>query len=326
MKAILLVDIGNPKSTTLADIHDYLQCIYSDAFILPEFAGQQPRYTLDQATASTLQCIDASSVLQTIVETIQTHWQWPATYAYRYGEPSIGAGIQHLLQETNGRLDQLHVIPLFPQRTAVASQAIQTAIQHYIQAFKIPVSIRVQKPYIATLAYQQAIANQLQTYDTTATLIAGFHGSNAELIKKMDTSRITCLSMPNCCENPTPVSDGCSRRQAYALCRAINPKIQPVFLDTLFTNSDTDLHSGIEVLDHVNHTHVIGCLPGWITPSMIQQLDGHYLDTWIQSKTPAAYTRLAHISEAMQYSVIASSIGLTQQSVLGTENGNLVQC
>jgi len=28
----------------------------------------------------------------------------------------------------------------------------------------------------------------------------------------------------------------------------------------------------------------------------------------------------------MQYSVIASSIGLTQQSVLGTENGNLVQC
>ena len=326
MKAILLVDLGSPKSTTLASIHDYLQCIYSDAFILPEFAGQQPRYELNQATISSIVCTDSSSVLDPVTDAIQTQWHCSATYAYRYGEPSIASGIQHLLQETNGQLDHLHVIPMFPQRTAVASQAIQTAIQHYIQAFKIPVSIRVQKPYIATLAYQQAIANQLQTYDATATLIAGFHGSNAELIKKMDTSRITCLSKPNCCENPTPVSDGCSRRQAYALCRAINPKIQPVFLDTLFTNSDTDLYSGIEVLDHVNHTHVIGCLPGWITPSMIQQLDGHYLDTWIQSKTPAAYTRLAHVSEAMQYSVIASSIGLTQQSVLGTENGNLVQC
>ncbi|MDA0944790.1 MAG: ferrochelatase [bacterium] len=310
MKAILLVDLGSPKSTTLADIHDYLQCIYSDAFILPEFAGQQPRYELNQATMSSIVCTDSSSVLDPVTDAIQTQWHCPATYAYRYGEPSIASGIQHLLQETNGQLDHLHVIPMFPQRTAVASQAIQTAIQHYIQAFKIPVSISVQKPYIATQAYQQAIAGQLQAYDASTPIVAGFHGASTDLIKKMDPSRITCLSKPNCCENPTPVSDGCFRRQAYALCQAISPRVYPVFLDQLFMESDAKHTPSRDPFNSIQHSDSVRFLPGWMTPSIIQQLDSHYLATWIQPKSPATSTHLPNWSEAMHYQVILSSIGL----------------
>jgi protoheme ferro-lyase len=310
MKAILIVDIGTPASTAVADIYDYLNCLYSDPFILPEFAGQAPRYQLSDVNVSNLTSVDASPILQRVVDAIQTQWQWPATYAYRYGDIGITRGIQYLLQETNGQLDHLHIIPLFPQRTALASQSIKTAMHHYISPFKIPMSLTVQKPYITTAAYQLAIAEQLKQYDQHMAVIAGFHGASVDLIKKMDPTRITCLSKPNCCENPSPVSDGCSRRQAHALCNAIDTRIQPVFLDHLFVESDAYLDSSMKGRDLLDSRNTVGLIPNWITPSITQQLDSHYLDCWVQSKCQTNYTRLPNLSPDAQYQVIVSSIGL----------------
>ena len=315
MKAVLIVDIGSPTSTTIADIQAYLDAIYSDAFILPEFSGQRPRYSLTDSGLLNVSQTNASSVLARVVDRIQSDWHCPATYAYRYGEPSIGAGIQYLLQETNGRLEHLHIVPLFAQRTAFASQTVQAAMATYIKPFKIPLSISVEKPYISTPAYYQAIAAQVREHELTASdIVAGFHGTNPELIKKMDPSRITCLSKPNCCENPTPVSDGCSRRQAYALCGAIHSQIQPVFLDALFLASDTNRSMSLTR----NQPNILTILPGWITPSVLQALDGHYLDARLQPSTSGTYTRLPTLSEASQYAIITASLGLKSAEVSGT--------
>ncbi len=316
MKAVLIVDIGSPTSTTIADVHAYLDAVYSDAFILPEVSGQSPRYSLTDSVLFDLSQSDGSSVLSRVVDRIQSDWYCPATYAYRYGEPSIGAGIQYLLQETNGQLDHIHVVPLFAQRTAFASQTIQAAMATHIKPFKIPLSISVEKPYVSTPAYYQAIAAQVRDHELdTSEIVAGFHGASPELIKKMDPSRITCLSKPNCCENPTPVSDGCSRGQAYALCGAIHSQIQPVFLDALFMTSDTTNRP--KSLTR-NQPNILTILPGWITPSVLQALDGQYLDAWLQPSTSGTYTRLPTLSEASQYAIISASLGLQSAEVSGT--------
>jgi ferrochelatase len=214
--ALLLVNLGSPASTEVADVRRYLNQFLMDPYVIDlpwpvrRLLVSLILWKRPAASAHAYASIwwDEGSPLVALSRPLQTQMQvqWrhgPVELAMRYCEPSIES---ELLRLASQGIRQVTLAPLYPQFadstvTTVIEEAKRVVREHQLaMQFAILQPFYQQPEYIAALA-ESAKPHLQAGFDH---LLLSFHGLPERHLHKLDPTGWQCLKGPDCCRNATP--------------------------------------------------------------------------------------------------------------------------
>ncbi len=193
---VLLVNLGTPDSSSVADVRRYLDQFLSDPRVIetprliwwPILHGIILRIRPRRSAAAyrTIWTEQGSPLLhlsRRLSEGLQgyldTHSDRPTrvVLAMRYGNPSIADGLE-ILRQTGVR--RLLVIPLYPQYSATTTASVFDAVTAELQRWRRIPELRFVNQYESDPHYISAlettIRNHWQEYGAPDRLLFSFHG------------------------------------------------------------------------------------------------------------------------------------------------------
>lgn len=224
--ALLLANLGSPRSTSVTDVRNYLNQFLMDPYVI-DIPWPLRRLLVSlilisrpaksaEAYAS-IWWPEGSPLIvisEQLTDAVRPLWpHGPVSLAMRYGEPSISTRLLELVKQG---VKTVTFAPLYPQ---FADSTTTTAIQEAEQCIKkhnLPLKLNIVPPFYADPAYIQALAKSAaaeleQGFDH---LLLSFHGLPESHLKKLDPTGSHCLSDKSCCETaPSAVLDSCYRAQ-----------------------------------------------------------------------------------------------------------------
>ncbi|MBU3664694.1 MAG: ferrochelatase [Chthoniobacterales bacterium] len=224
-KAILLLNLGSPKSTRTSDVRAYLREFLSDPRVLDTNAILRaivlnlfilPFRPRKSAAAYASIWTDKGSPLIVMSERqrelLQAKLDAPVHLAMRYGAPSVPEVMKKI---AHAETEELFLVPLYPHyamssyETAVVQAMEEAARQRPAMKVALLQPFYDDPDYIGALA--DATAPRLQgDYDT---LVFSYHGVPERHLRKSDPSHAHCLTVPDCCHCEHPAHATCYRHQ-----------------------------------------------------------------------------------------------------------------
>jgi ferrochelatase len=238
-RGVLLLNLGTPDSPSPRDVATYLREFLMDPYvvdipwilrwilvnilILPrrkkssaelyqkiwsQQRGSPLRYHLD----------DLGELLGKKLEPgVAVSW------AMRYGSPSIEASLRHLSQ-AHPDLQELLVIPLYPQYSLAASESSIQKTREIAKKLGFKPTLHFLPPFFHRKEFISAFAQMARPavnqgiYDH---VIFTFHGLPERQIKRCDLGGVHCLASEQCCDTLVTQNQNCYRAQCYATARAL---------------------------------------------------------------------------------------------------------
>jgi len=229
--AVLLVNLGSPDSPSVRDVRRYLDEFLMDPrvmdvpWLLRRWIVGMILINRPKQSAHAYQSIwtPEGSPLIVISRNVQRKLQerlgLPVELAMRYQNPSIPDTVRRLAR---AGVDRLHLIPLFPH---YAMSSYETAVERVkeVVAREAPqIRLTVEPPYYQDPDYIRALVESARPwlekgYDH---LLFSFHGVPERQIRKSDPTGRHCLSVPDCCQIPSPAHATCYRHQCFRTAEA----------------------------------------------------------------------------------------------------------
>ncbi|HVW20824.1 MAG TPA: ferrochelatase [Opitutaceae bacterium] len=233
-RAVLLVNLGSPDSTSIPDVRRYLREFLGDPRVLDinpvlrwlllegSILRKRPR---DTAHAYASVWTKEGSPLIVTSLSVQRKLQGalgagtPVYLAMRYGNPSIGSVLARMAADG---IDEALLFPQYPHY-AMASWETVTAKAEEERSRRAPrMKLPCVQPFYADPDYIEALwavsAPALaQPHDH---LLFSYHGLPARHMRKADPTGCHCLRSPDCCTTPSPAHATCYRAQVFATTRA----------------------------------------------------------------------------------------------------------
>ncbi len=228
--AILLVNLGTPRSPTLTSVFRYLNEFLTDPRVidLPWWRrqllvrGTIVPLRLRQSTHSYQRIwteegsplmIYGLRVKKLLQEALGEAFH--VELAMRYQEPSIEKGLQNLMQQ---QPDRLIILPLFPQYASATTGSVHQKVMELLSLYtEIPhvtfISQFANHPAFHEALCQVAAEKPLDAYDH---ILFSYHGLPERQLKKADAG---CLS-GDCCQK----SRSCYRAQCFDTTRGVVEK------------------------------------------------------------------------------------------------------
>lgn len=224
-KAILLLNLGSPKSTKTADVRSYLREFLSDPRVLDTNAIIRalvlnlfilPFRPKRSAAAYASVWTDRGSPLVVMSERqrelLASKVDVPVHLAMRYGEPSVPDVMRKIAGDGT---DDLFLVPLYPH---YAMSSYETAVVQAMEEAarqKPEMKVTLLQPFYEDPAYIAALADATaphleESYDT---LVFSYHGVPERHLRKTDPSHAHCLVVPDCCHCEHPAHATCYRHQ-----------------------------------------------------------------------------------------------------------------
>ena len=238
MKGVLLVNLGSPDSTDPKDVKRYL-----DEFLMDPRVIDVPRWarillvrgiilnTRPKQSAAAYQKIwwEEGSPLIVISERLQKKIQQritlPVALAMRYGSMTLKNGLQELADKG---VDEVLVIPLYPQFAMATTETIEVAIEELQKKFFPQMEITslpafYNKPeYIEVLS--KSISESIKDLDYEH-LLFSYHGVPERHIRKRDITKSHCKIDETCCVTSSPAHQFCYRHQCLETTRKVAEKL-----------------------------------------------------------------------------------------------------
>lgn len=234
-KGILLLNLGSPDSTSTKDVHRYLMEFLMDGRVIdyPWLFRKLlvggiivPFRAAKSAEAyQTIWTKDGSPLIvlsRQLKDALQQQVEAPVEMAMRYGDPSMQAGYDRLLQRSP-ELEEVIAIPLYPH---YAMSSYETAVEHakaIHRRNKYSFSLRFIPPFYNEPHYLHALSEHMRPwlnrdYDH---ILFSYHGVPGRHIKKSDITGNHCLCSADCCETPSPAHAHCYRHQCFTMTREL---------------------------------------------------------------------------------------------------------
>lgn len=232
-RGVLLINLGSPDSTRVADVRRYLNEFLMDGrvidvpwplrrFIVGMVLLRRPKQS---AHAYSTIWTEQGSPLVVSSRNLAAELQRRlgedigVALAMRYQNPSISSAIRKLRERG---VDELLVFPLFPHYAASTFESAAVRAQEVAARIAPEMRLRVVEPYFDAPEYIAALVasaqNHLQRgYDH---LLFSFHGLPERHLRKADPTGQHCLATPSCCDTPSPAHRTCYRAQCFATVRA----------------------------------------------------------------------------------------------------------
>ena len=231
-RGVLLVNLGSPASTEVADVRRYLNQFLMDPCVVD--LPWLPRRLLvsmillrrpkESAQAYASIWWDEGSPLVVISKRVRDQLRerldMPVELAMRYGEPSIEQGLQALVAQGVDEVLFLHQYPQFADSTITTAEreAQRVMDQHRLQVRLTPLPAFHDRP-----DYLQALAASAQPHlaDGFDHLLFSYHGLPERHLRKVDPTGSHCLASGDCCERPSPAHATCYRAQCASVSRSV---------------------------------------------------------------------------------------------------------
>lgn len=235
---VLLVNLGSPDSTSVADVRKYLREFLMDprvidipyparlalvhGIIAPFRAAKSAEAYRKIWTSEGSPLIATSSRLASL---LQHQLGIPVELAMRYQKPRIAAAVQKL---TRAGVRRVLVLPLFPHYAMSSYESAVVEVRHVVAITAPELVLDVVPPYFDHPRYIDALVAAAgpalaAPYDH---LLFSFHGVPERHILKTDPTGCHCLKSAGCCEAAMPASPNsearisahqtCYRRQCLA--------------------------------------------------------------------------------------------------------------
>jgi ferrochelatase len=223
--ALLLVNLGSPASTEVADVRRYLNQFLMDPYVIDLpwpvrrllvslILIKRPAQSA-HAYASIWWPEGSPLVVlsRRLQQAMQDQWRHgPVELAMRYGQPSIESALLRLADQG---IQQVTLAPLYPQ---FADSTVTTVIEEakrVLRAHNLNLRIAVLPPFYDQPEYLDALVDSAKPYvqQPFDHLLLSFHGLPERHLHKLDPSG-HCLKGAECCRTASPeVLAHCYRAQ-----------------------------------------------------------------------------------------------------------------
>lgn len=224
-QAVLLVNLGSPDSTSVADVRRYLDEFLSDDRVLDTWKPIQqfvlkcfilPKRPKQSAHAYSKIWLPEGSPLTNTSRRLRTlvadGVDVPVELAMRYGQPSIHDVVGKMAA---GGVDDLFLIPLYPHYAMSSYESVVARVHEVVRAQCPGMRVTTLQPfydepdYIEAL-YQSAKPDLDSGYDM---VLFSYHGIPERHLRKADSSKAHCTIVRDCCLTCSPVQSTCYRAQ-----------------------------------------------------------------------------------------------------------------
>ncbi|MBK5537055.1 ferrochelatase [Pseudomonas sp. TH05] len=224
--ALLLVNLGSPASTSVADVRSYLNQFLMDPYVI-DLPWPVRRLLVSlilikrpEQSAHAYASIwweDGSPLVvlsRRLQQAMTAQWtQGPVELAMRYGEPSIESTLVRLVAQGQKKIT---LAPLYPQ---FADSTVTTVIEEarrVIRDRKLDVQLSILQPFYDQPEYLDALVTSAKPYleQEHDHLLLSFHGLPERHLTKLDPTGQHCFKNADCCKNASPqVLATCYRAQ-----------------------------------------------------------------------------------------------------------------
>ncbi len=229
-KAVLLINLGSPDSTSVSDVRKYLReflmdgrvldtpwlirwCVVNLA-ILPTRPAQSAEAYEKVWTPEGSPLVVSSLRIQ---EELQRRLgeESVVELAMRYQSPSIESAIIKLKE---AKVDETFVFPLFPHYAMSSFETAVVRVQELVAQIAPAMRLKIATPYYNDPDYIAALTASAKPYleEPYDHLMFSFHGLPERHLRKSDPTGSHCLTVPNCCEVSCAAHETCYRAQCYA--------------------------------------------------------------------------------------------------------------
>ncbi len=235
-RAVLLVNLGSPDSTSIPDVTRYLREFLGDERVIDKPAEPFRTFLVNQIiirkrvanSAHAYQQIwtDRGSPLILISQSVRDKLAaalGPATPVYlamRYGNPSIASVIAQIAA------DGIEELLLFPQYPHYAMSSWETVVvKVYEEAARLAPKLRIEsiQPFYQDADYIEALYTVSAPYFQKPhdLVLFSYHGIPERHLRKADSSQAHCTIVKDCCTTCSPLHATCYRAQVLATTRAL---------------------------------------------------------------------------------------------------------
>lgn len=229
-RGVLLLNLGSPDSTDVADVKRYL-----DEFLMDPYVIDYP-YLLralvvrgiilrsrpaKSAEAYKEVWTDRGSPLifhsQDLADKVSKKLDIPLALGMRYANPSVQSACEALLNESPD-LDEIVAMPLYPQYAMSSTKTCVEAIECSLKKLKFKGDLTIIDPIYNDPNYIQILADSIQAGlpETWDHLLFSFHGLPERHLKKTDPTGQHCLRVKDCCSTPCKTAHAvCYSHQCY---------------------------------------------------------------------------------------------------------------
>lgn len=214
--ALLLVNLGSPASTSVADVRRYLNQFLMDPYVI-DLPWPVRRLLVSlilikrpEQSAHAYASIwwDEGSPLVVLSKRLQQamtkEWtQGPVELAMRYGEPSIETVLTRLASQG---ISKITLAPLYPQ---FADSTVTTVIEEakrVVKAKSLNVKFSVLQAFYDQPEYIDALVESVRPHleQPHDHLLLSFHGLPERHLTKLDPTGNHCFKDADCCKNASP--------------------------------------------------------------------------------------------------------------------------
>ena len=233
-QGVLLINLGSPDSTSVADVRKYLGEFLMDPRVLDVpwpvrwcvvNLAILPKRPAESAEAYKKIWTKDGSPLVVTSRNVQRELQRRAgddfvvELAMRYQSPGIESAVSRL--SSQGVTDLL-VFPLFPHFAMSSFETAAVRAREVAARLAPEIRLKIAEPYFDAPDYIAALVASAGDhlgagYDH---LLFSFHGLPERHLRKADPTGGHCLATPDCCETPSPAHRTCYRAQCFATVRA----------------------------------------------------------------------------------------------------------
>ncbi|MEO6288569.1 MAG: ferrochelatase [Ginsengibacter sp.] len=238
-KGILLMNLGSPDSTAVADVKKYLNQFLMDERVIDKswlmrtllvkgiiVPFRAPKSAEAYKTIWTEEGSPLVVLTKQLQAALQNRVEEPVEIAMRYGNPSPEAAFDILLQRAPG-LEEVIALPLYPH---YAMSSYETAVQYakeIYQTKKYPFELSFIHPFYDEPHYIDALASVFRPYihKDFDHLLFSYHGIPERHIRKSDVTGCHCLQVANCCEVASPAHVHCYRHQVFTTTKLVTERL-----------------------------------------------------------------------------------------------------
>ena len=226
-RAVLLVNLGSPDSTSVADVRRYLAEFLGDERVLdvpPPLrwlllhgiilrtrpAKSAHAYASIWTPGGSPLILTSRSVQHKLAAALGP--DVPVALAMRYGRPSIATVIAQL---ATGGVEELLLIPQYPHYAMSSWETVVVKVR--VEAARLAPRLRIETvpPFYADADYIEALYASIRPYlaQPYDHLLFSYHGIPIRHLRKADSSKVHCTIVPDCCNTASPALATCYKAQ-----------------------------------------------------------------------------------------------------------------
>lgn len=199
--ALLLINLGSPKSSSVTDVRHYLNEFLMDPYVidlpwpLRRLLVGLILWRRPAQSAHAYRSIwwpEGSPLIvisHRLQEQVKTFWHHgPVELAMRYGEPDIESVLSALSQQGVRRIT---AVPLYPQFADSTTTTVIDKIRQVVTRKSFGMDVSVLSPFYAQRGYQDALLASAKPYlqQEYDYLLMSFHGLPERHIRKLMTNK-----------------------------------------------------------------------------------------------------------------------------------------